>query len=1398
MMLDPRQLARRLTECTLLDQRRLGGRLRGAKSPEALAQVAADIERAVARRERRFQNIRSIHFPPDLPVSERKEDIAEAIRHHQVIVLCGETGSGKTTQLPKICLELGRGSAGLIGHTQPRRIAARTVAARIAEELNVPLGREVGYKIRFGDKTGPETLIKVMTDGILLAETQNDRLLEQYDTIIIDEAHERSLNIDFLLGYFKHLLPRRPDLKLIVTSATIDPERFAEHFSKQARRHNGSGARGDDAQTNAEFGERREEAEKGTQEMGTTGVVAAPTAHSAASSTPTPAPIIMVSGRTYPVEILYRPPSGYTSEDGEFEGDQVSAILRAVDECTTLGRGDILVFLSGEREIRETAEELRRSLREPGTIILPLFSRLSNEEQNRVFQPHSGRRIVLATNVAETSLTVPGIRYVIDTGEARINRYSPRTKVQRLEIEAISRASADQRKGRCGRVGPGVCIRLYSEEDYTNRSAFTDPEIVRTNLASVILQMKALGLGRVESFPFVEPPDSRMIKDGYDTLRELGAVDEKGDLTEIGRRLSKLPIDPRIGRMILAADAEGSLAEVLVIAAALSVQDPRDRRQDHQDAADAAHATFKSQDSDFLFYLNLWRWYHEQQEKLSRSRLVKVVKDHYLSYFRMREWVEVHRQLRDLITEMGIGTGRASANTPSQREGAGGRVGSSSDHRARPQPIVRPPQRPATYDQIHRALLTGMLSGLGRKGDQGEYSGTHNSKFFIHPGSGLSKSKPKWVMAAELVRTTKLYARACAKIDPQWIEAAAAHLVSRTHSEPHWDSETERVLAYEKVLLYGLEIVAGRRVHYGPINPDQSREIFIHAALVDGDYRTDARWFRHNRALQDEVEMIEIKTRRRDLLVDAQARFEFYHKRLPRDVYSGNTFERWRAAAERENRSILMMTREDLMLHDAAEATLAMFPDTLLVGDNASAGPATSATNPSGTRLKIEYTHEPGTTHDGITLHVPVEALNQLEEERCDWLVPGLVKEKIAEMIRAVPKSQRRHLGPPNQMADEVLAGLTFGVGPFDEQVRLRLEHLTGVEMPKDVWAQVHIPEHLKMNFRVLNNMGEPIAEGRDLRALKDKLGVAVRQSFAKLGGDQFHRDAITKWDFGDLPDRVEVRRGTMTVVGYPALVDLGKDAGLRVAETPARAAMMHRAGVRRLFLIKAGREIKYQLALRTRLEKLCVQWSVLGSANDLKADLMGLVAERAFLGEASPLATPIRTQKDFEQKLERGYDRITPAVDEVGTLAEAILDEFQNVRLVLESQTAPAFAQAHQDVRHQMSGLVYKGFMVATPREWLPHVPRFLAAIRTRLNKLPRGGLDRDARLLQPVLQHWHACLQRLDKHKAAGILDPELILYRWMIEEFRVSQFAQELRTSIPVSERRLEEQWERIGRP
>jgi ATP-dependent helicase HrpA len=1160
MMPEPRQLARRLTECTLLDQRRLGGRLRGARSPEALAQVAADIERAVARRERRFQNVRAIHYPPDLPVSERKEDIAEAIRHHQVIVLCGETGSGKTTQLPKICLELGRGSAGLIGHTQPRRIAARTVAARIAEELNVPLGREVGYKIRFGDKTGPETLIKVMTDGILLAETQNDRLLEQYDTIIIDEAHERSLNIDFLLGYFKHLLPRRPDLKLIVTSATIDLERFAEHFSKQARRHNGTEVRGDEAQAQAESVERSDEAEKGTRERDTVGVEAAPVARSevsSLSSRPTPAPIIMVSGRTYPVEVLYRPPTGYTSEDGEFEGDQISAILRAVDECTTLGRGDILVFLSGEREIRETAEELRRNLRESGTIILPLFSRLSNEEQNRVFQPHSGRRIVLSTNVAETSLTVPGIRYVIDTGEARINRYSPRTKVQRLEIEAISRASADQRKGRCGRVGPGVCIRLYSEEDYTNRSEFTDPEIVRTNLASVILQMKALGLGRVESFPFVEPPDSRMIKDGYDTLRELGAVDEKYDLTEIGRRLSKLPIDPRIGRMILAADAEGSLAEVLVIAAALSVQDPRDRRQDHQDAADAAHATFKSQDSDFLFYLNLWTWYHEQQEKLSRSKLVKAVKDHYLSYLRTREWVEVHRQLRDLVAEMGIGTPPASTNSPSRRERTGGRVHSSPDLRSRP----HAPSRPAPYDQIHRALLTGMLSGLGRKGDQGEYSGTHNSKFFIHPGSGLSKSKPKWVMAAELVRTTKLYARACAKIDPQWIESAAAHLVTRTHSEPHWDSETERVLAYEKVLLYGLEIVAGRRIHFGPINPDQSREIFIHAALVDGDYRTDARWFRHNRALQEEVEMIEIKTRRRDLLVDAQARFEFYHKRLPRDVYSGNTFERWRSTAEHENRSILMMTREDLMLHDAAEATLAMFPDTLLVGGSGSGGAPTNGSASAGTRLKIEYTHEPGTTHDGITLHVPVEALNQLEEERCEWLVPGLVKEKVAEMIRAVPKSQRRHLGPPNQMADEVLAGLTFASGPFAEQVRLRLEHLTGVEMPKDIWAMVHIPEHLKMNFRVLNTKGEAIAEGRDLRALKSKLGVAVQQSFAKLGGDQFHRDAITKWDFGDLPDRVEVRRGTMTVVGYPALVDLGKEAGLRVAETPARAAMMHRAG---------------------------------------------------------------------------------------------------------------------------------------------------------------------------------------------------------------------------------------------
>jgi ATP-dependent helicase HrpA len=1297
---DVRAILERVDACMLADQRRLRQRVRslGPGPPkEPLERLREEIERSVARREDRWKNRPKIEYPAELPVSAARGEIARAILDHQVVVVCGETGSGKTTQLPKLCLELGGGIAGQIGHTQPRRIAARSVASRIAEELHGPLGRAVGYKVRFGDQASPDNYIKVMTDGILLAETQRDRLLEQYDTIIIDEAHERSLNIDFLLGYLKLILPQRPDLKVIVTSATIDPERFAAHFSTARQR----------------------------------------------------VPVLMVSGRTYPVEVLWRPREVRVGEDGlrDEADDLPTAVVRAVDEAAGLGQGDMLVFLPGEREIRECAEALRKH-HVPGrerTAVLPLYARLSAEEQNKVFEPHRDRRVVLTTNVAETSLTVPGVRYVIDAGEARLNRYSPRTKVQRLEVESISRASADQRRGRCGRLAPGVCIRLYSEEDYKSRAEFTDPEIIRTNLASVILQMKALGLGRVENFPFVEAPDSRLVKDGYETLRELGAVDDAWEITELGKRLAKLPIDPRIGRMILAADTEGSLREVLVIAAALSVQDPRDRRLDVQQAADAAHAKFRDENSDFLAFLKLWRAYREAEATLSRSRLVKWCRENYLSFFRMREWEEVWRQLRELLTEMG--------------------------HRENP--------KDAPADAVHRAVLAGLLISIGRKGEQGEYNGTHGTKFNIFPGSGVYRAKPKWVVASEIVRTTKVYARCVAKIEPEWIERLSMHLVKRSYTDPHWDGEGQRVTAVEQVTLFGLEISGNRRVHFGPVDPVRSRELFIHHGLVLGELDTHGKFLRRNLALQDEVEKLEEKSRKRDVLVDQQQRYVFYDTKIPQGVYSRDTFEAWRRDAEKDNSGLLEMTREDLMLHGADHVTPQHFPDSVGI---------------AGSRLRLEYALTPGETHDGVTMNVPLEALNQVDARKAEWLVPGLLAEKIEAMIRAIPKSARRHIGPPAEAAREIARELPFGEGDLRERIAKALESKTHVEMPRAIWDAIDIPPHLRMNFRVVDDKGRELAHGRDIDDLRRRLGARVEESFSKVGGERFHRDHVTSWDFGELPERVEVRRNGMTVVAFPGIVDQGADAALRVLETPERAREATRHGLRRLFLLKAGKEIRHRLLARSAFQKMATQYATIGPPEDFRNDLLGLIAERAFMtGRPTP-----RSAESFSQEVERGWDRIPAATDEVAALAGAILEGYQSVRLQLDSVNIPAFARAHADVQDQLRHLLPRGFLVSTPGEWLPHFPRFLSAAWHRLDRLRGHGPARDELLTQGVAPFWNAAKARVELHRAAGVTDPELSLYRWMVEELRVSVYAQELRTSISVSPKKLQQQWDKIGKP
>ncbi|MGD9790885.1 MAG: ATP-dependent RNA helicase HrpA [Phycisphaerales bacterium] len=1294
-------------EAMLVDQRRLRSRLRDLREGRGRAGDGSRLEEhlkgSIARRAARRASRPRIEYPHELPISQARGEIAEAIRKHQVVVVCGETGSGKTTQLPKICLELGGGIAGTIGHTQPRRIAARAVAGRIAEELGTPLGKLVGYKVRFGDKTSPENLIKVMTDGVLLAETQSDRLLEQYDTIIVDEAHERSLNIDFLLGYLKLILPKRRDLKVIVTSATIDPERFVRHFEGSA----------------------------------------------------SVAPIIRVSGRTYPVEVLYRPAvgdeDGADGESGDGDGfdatDLPSRVCRAVDEASAFGHGgggDMLVFLSGEREIRECAEALRRH-HPPQTRILPLYARLSVEEQNKVFEPHSGRRIVLSTNVAETSLTVPGIRFVIDTGEARVNRYSPRTRVQRLEVEAISRASADQRKGRCGRLGPGVCVRLYANSDFDSRPEFTDPEIVRTNLASVILQMMALGLGKVEDFPFVEPPDSRMVRDGYETLRELGAVTDEYEITEMGRRLARLPIDPRLGRMIVESVKEHCLSEVLVIAAALSTQDPRDRRGD-QAGADLAHARFKDENSDFWASLNLWKFYREHEESLSRSKMQKLCKQNCLSWVRLREWGEVWRQLHSLVTEMGF----------------------------------KENPRPATPEAVHRAILSGLLTSVGRKGEQGEFSGTHGTKFLIHPASGVYKSKPKWVVAAELVRTTKLYARGVARIEPEWIERLAENLVKRSYSDPYWDEEGQRVMALETVTLFGLEIASGRRVHYGPVDPVKSRDLFIHGALVEGTLNTDAKFLRQNQRLQEEVEALEEKSRKRDVLVDQQTRFAFYDARIPQGVFNRDTFEAWRKTAERDNALVLIMTRDDLMLHDAANVSQAYYPDHVEV---------------AGSRLNLEYELAPGEASDGVTMNVPLEALNQVDVKKAEWLVPGLLAEKVEAILRAIPKSARRHVGPPGEASREIAGVIPFGEGDLRDAIRDHLFKASNIEIPREFWDQVVVPVHLRMNFRVVDERGKVIAHGRDLDEIKRSLGHKVQASFSKIGGEDYHRDGVTTWDFGDLAREVSIRRSGMTVVAYPGLEDLGSSVGLRVFETPQRAEEMTRAGMRRLFQLRAGREIKHRMYARSSMETLATQHATLGPGEQFKSDLMGLITERAF---GLPHDLP-RTQAEFEKRLDRGYDSIARAIDESSALASSILTTYQAARLLMESQTAPAFARHHADIRDQIAHLLPPGFLLSTPAEWTPHMPRFLAGVWHRLNRMGSGaGLDRDGKLMAEVVPYWNAAKARMTLHERAGVTDASLTLFRWMVEEYRVSLFAQELRTSVPVSPKRLQEVWDKIGRP
>ena len=1286
-----------------------------------LGKLQRQIEGSVQLRAKRAAGLPRPGYPADLPVAAKKEEIAAAIRDHQVVVVCGETGSGKSTQLPKICLELGRGVDGFIGHTQPRRIAARSLAKRIADEMNTSVGQDVGFKIRFTDTTRPETYLKLMTDGILLAETGQDRFLSAYDTLIIDEAHERSLNIDFLLGYLRQLLPKRPDLKVIITSATIDPLRFAEHFTD-------------------EKGER--------------------------------APVIEVSGRTYPVEVRYRPIGGGLEGDEEDregpatrrgrgdERQEQQAVVAAIDELASEPPGDVLVFLPTERDIRETHRALR-FLEQHGTEILPLYSRLSAAEQDKVFRPSGKggrRRVVLATNVAETSLTVPGIRYVVDTGTARISRYSARSGVQRLPVESISRASADQRKGRCGRVAEGICIRLYGEEDFLGREEFTPPEILRTNLASVILQMKALGLGDIEGFPFVEPPKPATVRDGYRTLFELGAIDDRQELTKIGRRLAPLPVDPRIGRMVLEGDRENCLSETLIIAAALETQDPRLRPIEHQQAADEAHAKFTDERSDFVSFLRLWDFYHDLKSNTSRSAFEKACRQNFLSSARLREWADVHRQLREMVVEIGL--------KPRRRRPAPTDDGKPDRH----------------IDALHRALLAGLLSRVAMRTSEVEYTGAGGKKLFLWPGSSLFKSKPRWIVAAEVVETTRVYARTVARINPDWIEPLAAHLVTRHHSEPHWQPEQGHVAAFERVSLFGLSIVPKRKVHYGPINPTEAREIFIQHALVEGEYDhagagREPPFLRHNRDLIERIEKVEAKARRRDLLADERARFAFYDARVPAHVYDRPSFERFRKQAERGNARLLYMSETHLIAGEAGEVTQQSFPDAIEVGRM---------------RLPLEYHLEPGSEQDGVTVTCPLPALNQLDPHRLEWLVPGLLKEKVTELIRAMPKGMRKAFVPAPNYAQKVVERVRYGQGSLHEAVAAALRDLTSVEVPREVFHDEALPVHLRMNVRVVDAEGQVLAVGRDLGRVREELGAAATATFADLGESDFNRDGLKKWDFGDLPERVEVERGGVPMTGFPAIVDGGEAADLRLLDSPERAERETRKGVRRLIVLELGREIRHQVEALSELGPVTVKLSTVVDAGSVRQQLVELVADRAFL-EGVPLP---RDGAAFESVLNRGWNRIAETAADVGRRVNLLAEAYQRAALALDdTPRAPGWDYVFRDIQSQLAELVGGRFLCETPWVWLQQYPRYLGGVQTRLQKLRNGGLERDQRAFREFQPRWKAYRERREQHDRQHVNDAQLEHYRWMLEEYRVSLFAQELGTSMPVSAKRLDRQWKKV---
>ncbi|MDH0620964.1 ATP-dependent RNA helicase HrpA [Pseudomonas fulva] len=1289
------KLLQNLDHAMIADRHRLRRQLyelRKRPDEAKLAQWAERVQASCAQVTARQQSVPLVRYDDSLPIAAKRDEIKKALAEHQVLVIAGETGSGKTTQLPKICLELGRGSHGLIAHTQPRRIAARSVAARVAEELGTPLGGLVGYQVRFEDQSDANTLVKLMTDGILLAETQHDRFLERYDTIIVDEAHERSLNIDFLLGYLKTLLHRRPELKLIITSATIDLERFSKHFDN--------------------------------------------------------APIIEVSGRTFPVETWYRPLTSEQDEEGNPIEDDLTvdqAILATLDELAQhergqgKGPGDVLIFLPGEREIRDAAEILRKAqLRH--TEILPLYARLSPAEQQRIFQPHAGRRVVLATNVAETSLTVPGIRYVIDTGTARISRYSYRAKVQRLPIEAVSQASANQRKGRCGRVEPGICVRLYSEEDFNSRPAFTDPEILRTNLAAVILQMLHLRLGAIDAFPFIEPPDGKAISDGFNLLQELSAVNRENQLTPVGRQLARLPIDPRLGRMLLEGARLGSLQEVLIVTSALSVQDPRERPPERQQAADQAHAQWKDVDSDFAALVNLWRGFEEQRQALTANPLRNWCRKQFLNYLRLREWRDAHRQLALICRELQLTVNK----------------------------------EPCDYPKLHKAVLSGLLSQIGHKTEDGDYQGARQRRFWVHPSSGIGRKRPQWVMAAELVETTKLYARVVARIEPDWIEPLAGHLIKKNHFEPHWEKKRGQVVAYEQITLYGLILVGRRPVHFGPIDPATSRELFIREALVGGEIQSRAKCLAANKRLLETLDALEAKARRRDILADEETLYAFYEARLPAEIHQTATFDSWYRMGSQKDPNLLIMREEDVLAREASEVTAAQYPDSLQVGQ---------------LRLPLTYHFEPNHPRDGVTVRVPAPLLPSLPGERLEWLVPGLLEAKCVALIRNLPKALRKNFVPVPDFVKAALARMTFGQGALPQALGHELLRMTGARVPDDAWDEsVSLVEgHLRMNIEVVDGQGKFLGEGRDLAELTARFAAASQAALA-VPGDAKSEQPVQAKVFSEVKPTAQQKIAGLSMTVYPALVEDNGTVREGRFSTQAEADFQHRRALQRLLLQQLAEPAKFLRGKLPGLTELGLLYRDMGRVDALVEDILLASLDSCIL-DGEPVLP--REGAALAALAERKRGSWAEHAERLARQTLEVLKLWHGLQKRFKGKIDLSQAVALNDIKQQLGNLVYPGFVRETPAVWFKELPRYLRAIELRLEKLG-SQVQKDRVWSGELANLWAQYKARADKHAQEGKRDEQLALYRWWLEEYRVSLFAQQLGTKVPISDKRLSKQW------